>query len=74
MKQKFAFSRGAEARYKPGFRPYFQDRDLGVKQATGGRFTLKGWIRVWIDGAGEFTFSAGDTWIQPPGVFETHEA
>ena len=23
MKQKFAFSRGAEARYKPGFRPYW---------------------------------------------------
>ena len=97
MKQKFAFSRGAEARYKPGFRPYFQDRDLGVKQATGGRFTaevhracapcpqegsgvhshsvdfqfnyvLKGWIRVWIDGAGEFTFSAGDTWTQPPAI------
>ena len=97
MKQKFAFSRGAEARYKPGFRPYFQDHDLGVKQATGGRFTvevhracapcpkegsgvhshsvdfqfnyvLKGWIRVWIDGEGEFTFSAGDTWIQPPAI------
>ena len=86
MKQKFAFSRGAEARFKPGFRTYFQDRDLGVKEATGGRFTaevhracapcptegsgkhwhsvdfqfnyvLKGWIRVWIDGEGEFTFS-----------------
>ena len=87
MKQKFAFSRGAEARYKPGFRPYFQDRDLGVKQATGGRFTAEEESGV--------HFSAGDTWIQPPairhdvrgfsddfevleivspGVFETHEA
>jgi mannose-6-phosphate isomerase-like protein (cupin superfamily) len=97
MKQKFAFTRAAEARFAPGFRTYFQDRDLGVKQATGGRFTaevhracapcpqdgsgvhlhevefqfnyvLKGWIRVWIDGEGEFTFRAGDTWIQPPAI------
>ena len=41
MKQKFAFTRGAEAAFKPGFRSYFQDRDLGVKQATGGRFTAE---------------------------------
>lgn len=65
MKQKFAFSRGAEARYKPGFRPYFQDRDLGVKQATGGRFTAEVHRAC---APGEFTFSAGDTWIQPPAI------
>ena len=29
---------------------------------------LKGWIRVWIDGEGEFTFRAGDTWTQPPAI------
>ena len=96
-KQKFTFSRGAEATFKPGFRSYFEDRDLGVREATGGGFTaevhracapcppggtgvhrhsvefqfnyvLKGWFRVWIDGEGEFTFKAGDSWLQPPGV------
>ena len=97
MKQKFAYSRADAARFKPGFRSYFQDRDLGVREATGNRYSaevhracapcpkegsgvhrhavdfqfnyvLKGWIRVWIDGEGEFTFRAGDTWIQPPGI------
>jgi mannose-6-phosphate isomerase-like protein (cupin superfamily) len=96
-KQKFAFSLGKAARFRPGFRAYFQDRDLGVKDATGGRYTaeihracgpcpdkgsgvhqhgvdfqfnyvLKGWIRVWIDGEGEFTFHAGDSWLQPPSI------
>ena len=97
MKQKFAYSRGGAAAFRPGFRAYFQDRDLGVREATGGRFmaevhracapcpkegsgvhrhavdfqfnyVLKGWIRVWLEGEGEFTFEAGDTWIQPPGM------
>lgn len=97
MKQKFSYSRGAQATFKPGFRAYFQDRELGVKEATGGRYSaevhracapcpkegsgvhchavdfqfnyvLRGWIRVWIDGEGEFTFRAGDTWTQPPGI------
>ena len=97
MKQKFAYTRASEARFKPGFRTYFQDRDLGVRAATGNRFTaevhracapcpqegsgvhshdvelqfnyvLRGWIRVWLEGEGEFTFHAGDTWLQPPGI------
>jgi mannose-6-phosphate isomerase-like protein (cupin superfamily) len=97
MKQKFVFSRGKDAAFRPGFRAYFQDRDLGVREATGGRFmaevhracapcpeqgsgvhrhavdfqfnyVLKGWIRVWLDGEGELTFEAGDTWSQPPGM------
>ena len=97
MRQKFAFTRASESRFKPGFRSYFQDRDLGVRQATGDRFVaevhracapcppkgsgvhwhdvdfqfnyvLKGWIRVWIEGEGEFTFHAGDTWLQPPAI------
>jgi mannose-6-phosphate isomerase-like protein (cupin superfamily) len=97
MKQKFVYSRASDSRFKPGFRSYFEDRDLGVKQATGGRHTaeihracgpcpekgsgihhhgvdfqfnyvLKGWIRVWLDGEGEFTFHAGDSWLQPPGI------
>jgi mannose-6-phosphate isomerase-like protein (cupin superfamily) len=96
-KQKFSFSRGGAAQFRPGFRTYFQDRDLGVKEATGGRYTaeihracapcpaggsgvhqhgvdfqfnyvLKGWIRVWLDGQGELTFRAGDSWTQPPGI------
>jgi mannose-6-phosphate isomerase-like protein (cupin superfamily) len=96
-KQKFAFSLGKAAQFRPGFRTYFQDRDLGVKQATGGRYTaeihracgpcpekgsgihhhgvdfqfnyvLKGWIRVWLDGEGEFTFHPGDSWLQPPAI------
>lgn len=97
MKQKFSYSRAAGAAFKPGFRTYFQDRDLGVRAATGSRYTaevhracapcpqhgsgvhrhtvdfqfnyvLKGWIRVWIDGEGEFTFGAGDSWTQPPEI------
>lgn len=97
MKQKFTYTRASEARFKPGFRTYFQDRDLGVREATGNRFTaevhracapcpekgsgvhshdvelqfnyvLRGWIRVWLEGEGEFTFRAGDTWLQPPGI------
>jgi len=95
--QKFVVSRLQEARFKPGFRTYFQDRDLGVRAATGNRFTaevhracapcpeggsgahahtvdfqfnyvLKGWIRVWLEGEGEHTFNAGDSWLQPPGI------
>ena len=97
MKQNFAVTRASEARFKPGFRAYFQDRDLGVREATGNRFTaevhracapcpekgsgvhshdvefqfnyvLQGWIRVWLEGEGELTFRAGDTWLQPPGI------
>ena len=97
MKQKFVYSRASESPFKPGFRAYFVDRDLGLREATGNRFmaevhracapcpaagsgvhrhdvdfqfnyVLKGWIRVWIDGEGEFTFHSGDTWLQPPGV------
>lgn len=97
VKQKFAFSRGADALFRPGFRTYFEDRDLGVREATGGQFTaeihracapcpkegsgvhrhsvefqfnyvLKGWLEVWIDGEGQFTFHAGDSWLQPPGI------
>jgi mannose-6-phosphate isomerase-like protein (cupin superfamily) len=96
-KQKFVYSRAAQAVFKPGFRPYFEDRDLGVRDATGGQFTaeihracapcpkdgsgvhhhtvdfqfnyvLKGWFRVWLEGEGEFTFRAGDAWLQPPGI------
>lgn len=95
--QKFAVSRLKDARFKPGFRTYFQDRDLGVRAATGNRYTaeihracapcpqggsgahthtvdfqfnyvLKGWIRVWLEGEGEHTFNAGDSWLQPPGI------
>jgi hypothetical protein len=40
-KQKFIFSRAAEALFKPGFRTYFEDRDLGVRDATGGQFTAE---------------------------------
>jgi mannose-6-phosphate isomerase-like protein (cupin superfamily) len=40
-RQKFVFSRGDAAQFRPGFRAYFQDRDLGVKQATGGRYTAE---------------------------------
>jgi quercetin dioxygenase-like cupin family protein len=31
-------------------------------------YVLKGWICVWLEGEGEFTFRAGDTWLQPPGI------
>jgi len=40
-KQKFVVSRGREAQFRPGFRTYFQDRDLGVREATGKRFTAE---------------------------------
>ena len=39
--QKFAVSRLKDARFKPGFRTYFQDRDLGVRAATGNRYTAE---------------------------------
>jgi mannose-6-phosphate isomerase-like protein (cupin superfamily) len=95
--QKFTVSRIEEARFQPGFRAYFRDRDLGLREATGGRFmaevhracapcppggsgqhlhavdfqfnyVLKGWMRVAIEGEGEFTFQAGDAWLQPPRI------
>ena len=37
-KQKFVVSRRKESPFKPGFRSYFVDRDLGLRQATGGAF------------------------------------
>ena len=95
--QKFTASRLKDATFRPGFRPYFQDRDLGLRLATGGRymaevhracapcpaggsgrhlhkldfqfnFVLRGWMRVEIDGQGECTFHAGDSWLQPPEI------
>ena len=96
-KQKFTTSLLRQAKFQPGFRAYFQDRDLGVRAATGGRYTaevhracgpcppdgsglhlhkvdfqfnyvLKGWFRVRFEGEGEFTFKAGDSWLQPPEI------
>jgi mannose-6-phosphate isomerase-like protein (cupin superfamily) len=96
-KQKFSASRAKDSPFKPGFRAYFQDRDLGLREATAGRFmaevhracapcppggsgthlhkvdfqfnyVLKGWMRVHIDGQGELTFEAGDSWLQPPEI------
>jgi mannose-6-phosphate isomerase-like protein (cupin superfamily) len=37
-KQRFTVSRLKNATFRPGFRAYFQDRDLGLREATGGRF------------------------------------
>ena len=37
-KQKFVVSRRKDSPFKPGFRSYFVDRDLGLRQATGGAF------------------------------------
>lgn len=37
-KQRFVFSRGKKSAFKPGFREYFQDRDLGLREATGGQY------------------------------------
>lgn len=31
-------------------------------------FVLKGTSRVWFEGEGEFSFEAGDCWIQPPSI------
>ena len=39
--QKFVRSQIRTARFRPGFRTYFEDRDLGVREATGGRFTAE---------------------------------
>ncbi|HYG54595.1 MAG TPA: cupin domain-containing protein [Burkholderiales bacterium] len=36
--QKFVISRQKESPFKPGFRSYFVDRDLGLREATGGRY------------------------------------
>jgi len=37
-KHKFMVSRGSESPFRPGFRSYFVDRDLGLREATGGAF------------------------------------
>ena len=37
-KQKFVVNRSKDAPYRPGFRDYFVDRDLGLREATGGQF------------------------------------
>ncbi len=37
-KQKFVINRAKDAAYKTGFRSYFADRDLGLREATGGKF------------------------------------
>jgi mannose-6-phosphate isomerase-like protein (cupin superfamily) len=39
--QRFVVSRAKEAPYRPGFRAYFRDRDLGVRDATGGKYTAE---------------------------------
>jgi mannose-6-phosphate isomerase-like protein (cupin superfamily) len=96
-KHKFTISRLQDSGFKPGFRTYFQDRDLGLREATGGRFmadvhracapcpeggsgthlhkvdfqfnyVLRGWLRMAIEGEGEFTLHAGDSWLQPPEI------
>ena len=38
VKQKFVVSRRRESGFKPGFRDYFVDRDLGLREATGGAY------------------------------------
>lgn len=37
-KYKFVVSRRSESPFRPGFRSYFVDRDLGLREATGGDF------------------------------------
>jgi Cupin domain len=37
-KQVFTASLLKETTFRPGFREYFQDRDLGLREATGGRY------------------------------------
>ena len=38
MKHRFVVSRRAASPYKKGFRDYFVDRDLGLREATGGEY------------------------------------
>ena len=35
--QGFAVSHAKDAHFEPGLRPFFEYRDLGIKDATGGR-------------------------------------
>jgi mannose-6-phosphate isomerase-like protein (cupin superfamily) len=37
-KQRFTVSHAQQSPFRPGFRAYFQDRDLGLREGTGGRF------------------------------------
>src|SRR5687767_11618820 len=37
-RQRFVVSWRKESPFKPGFRSYFVDRDLGVREATGGAY------------------------------------
>lgn len=96
-KHKFVANFLNEARFEGGgLRGYFEDRDLGISEATGGEFfaqvhraagrpprekdvhyhttqfqmnyVLKGWCVFEFEGEGTFTFNAGDSWLQPPGI------
>ena len=80
-----------------GLRAYLEYRDLGIKDATAGRYhahiiraagdcpaggtgkhghrlefqmkyVLKGWVKMWIEGAGEVRIEEGGCWLQPPGI------
>ena len=31
-------------------------------------YVLKGWVKMWIEGAGEVRIEQGGCWLQPPGV------
>ena len=37
-KHKFLVQRSKDAQFKPGFRSYFADRDVGLREATGGQY------------------------------------
>lgn len=37
-KHRFVVNRGRDAQFQPGFRSYFEDRDLGLREATGGQY------------------------------------
>lgn len=102
-KQKFSVSFAKDAVYKNGLREFMEYRDLGIADATHGKFrahvirikdthkgvdhdlhttglhqhmcdfqmvyVLKGWISFVYEGQpGEFTFRAGDCFLQPPGI------
>ena len=41
---------------------HFHDLDFQMN------YVLKGWVKMWIEGAGEVRIDAGGCWLQPPSI------
>lgn len=91
----FCLSRAKDGRFEPmtGFRDWLKIRDLGLNEATHGKYdawvtranelggstgrhyheydvqimyVIKGWVKMYYEGEGEFRLEAGDFVYHPP--------